>query len=326
MESEATPMSTEDIAAGVIAESDGATESVAPEISIESAPEVSTQVAPEPVKLSPAEEFLLEQGHKIKKDDGRDNWLPAKTLPGMLARYLEKHGASWATERSTLEKERDEYKQSKADMEEFARDFRGDERAFIEKLASFDPRYKTFLTPAQKVELAENADDPEPPLILDKGAEEYTKSLKELRAWDRRQAKREAVAETKAMVEPYAERARKEEFERAGRESFQKQVTAAASWPMFGALPTDGSLTEFQTEVLGVLKADTGKKMSLREAYLEVYAKKIAPDRNTMREELMKELNSAPKSTSVTKAGVESTRPVKRTTEDIAREIVGKMS
>jgi hypothetical protein len=323
MESEeTTPMSTEDIAQGVIESSEA-------EASVESAaaPEPATEVvAPEPVKLSPAEEFLLEQGHKIKKDDGRDNWLPAKTLPGMLSRYLEKHGASWATERSTLERERDEYKQSKADMEEFARDFRGDERAFIEKLASFDPRYKTFLTPAQKVELAENADDPEPPLILDKGAEEYTKSLKELRAWDRRQAKREAVAETKAMVEPYAERARKEEFERAGRESFQKQVTAAASWPMFGALPTDGSLTEFQTEVLGVLKADTGKKMSLREAYLEVYAKKIAPDRNTMREELMKELNSAPKSTSVTKAGVESTRPVKRTTEDIAREIVGKMS
>jgi hypothetical protein len=324
MESEATPMSTEDIAAGVIAESDGATESVAPEISIESAPEVSTQVAPEPVKLSPAEEFLLEQGHKIKKDDGRDNWLPAKTLPGMLSRYLEKHGASWATERSTLERERDEYKQSKADMEEFARDFRGDERAFIEKLASFDPRYKTFLTPAQKVELAENADDPEPPLVLDQGAEAYTKSLKEVRAWDRRQAKREALAEAKGMIEPYAERARKEELERAGRESFQKQVTAAASWPMFGQLPPDGSLTEFQTEVLGVLKADTGKKMSLREAYLEVYAKKIAPDRNAMREELMKELNAAPKSTSVTKAGVESTRPVKRTTEDIAREILSK--
>jgi hypothetical protein len=320
MESEPV-QSTEDIAASVIetSEREEAIESAPSESA--AAPEPATEVvAPEPVKLSPAAEFLLKQGHKAKKEDGRDNWLPVKTTEGMLERYYEQRAAAILAERTALAEERNRYK---ADLDEFHTDFRGDERAFLEKLAQHDPRYKSFLTPAEKVQIAENADDPEPGLVLDKGAEEYTKSLKELRAWDRRQAKREAVAEAKGMIEPYAKQA----AEAKDRESYQKAMSEAATWPMWGTEPPT-EMNEFRTEVLKVLQADTSKRMSFRQAYLEVESKykdkTLAEDDATRRAKWQAELNAAPKSTSVTRAGVEPTSVKRRTTEDIAREIVSK--
>jgi hypothetical protein len=324
MESEPV-QSTEDIAASVIetSEREEAIESAPSESA--AAPEPATEVvAPEPVKLSPAAEFLLKQGHKAKKEDGRDNWLPVKTTEGMLERYYEQRAAAFMAERTKIEEERNRYK---ADLDEFHTDFRGDERAFLEKLAQHDPRYKSFLTPAEKVQIAENADDPEPQLVLDKGAEAYTASLKEVRAWDRRQAKREALAETKAMVEPYKERLQREEADRSGREAYQKAMTEAATWPMWGTEPPT-EMNEFRTEVLKVLQADTSKRMSFRQAYLEVESKHkeklLAEDDATRRAKWQAELNAAPKSTSVVRAGTENTRVKPRTTEDIAREIIGK--
>src|ERR1041384_1519408 len=111
------PVTTESITANVVermeAEDSHATET--PEKRIDTTDVTVTPEKPAPpptaAELSAEAKFLLKQGHKLKKDDGRDTWLPAKTVEGMLARYVEEHKNTWTGERSTLERQAKEAQQ-----------------------------------------------------------------------------------------------------------------------------------------------------------------------------------------------------------------------
>jgi len=318
---ESAPRSTEDIAASVINESESQ-ETQASES--EASPTETQPVAQQPTQaeLSAAMQFLQKQGHKATKDDGKANWIPVKTVEGILERYADQHRAVWTGERSVLE---NQYKSAQDNLNEIIAGIKGDPKAFLETLSQHDPRYRTFLTPAEKEAIADAADDPEPQL------DGTVESLNKLRAWDRRQAKREA----EALVKPLMESAKQEQTRLAEEKSHQAirdrartQITEAESWPMFGKYDASNP-TEFQLEVLKVLQEDTDKKISLRQAYLEVKAKRLetASDPTTVRAQVLSELQTAPRSTSVPRQGPEGlAKPGRRTTEDIAREVLARES
>src|ERR1043165_2884446 len=109
---ESAPQTTESIAASVVEQAEQQSVET-PDTRINTTDvTVSEPVKAEPeVKLSPAAEFLLKQGHKLKKDDGREVWLPAKTVEGMLARYVDEHKSGWDGEKNTLASQAKEYQE-----------------------------------------------------------------------------------------------------------------------------------------------------------------------------------------------------------------------
>jgi hypothetical protein len=326
------PTDTASIAANVIqtmeAEDQQSSEAETP------APKVDTRqatVTPAPVpELSGAAKFLLEQGHKLKKDDGRDTWLPAKTVEGMLDRYVKTHRLTWDGERSTIEQRE---QQARADLAEYITAIQGDDRAFMETLAKHDQRYQKYLTPAEKEAIAAAAeDDPEPKL------DGTIESFNALRAWDRR----EVIRKAEALVKPLTDRDKeaKQDAEQAKaqetfRESARTQMAEAAAWPGFGPIATTGELTPFQGEVLAELQKDSEAAkaaqrrptMTFRQAFLEVQARHLAEasDPAKVREQVIKDMNAAPRSTSITRTGAEVKASARRTTEEIARETIARM-
>ncbi len=321
----AGPRTTADIVYQVVNEAEAKAE----------APEAAAPMTEE--ELSDAAKFIVGKGHKWgKRTDPKTglltnvdaSFLPSTTVAKMLEGYAEQRVAAQEARLTAAEKER---QRVEADLTEYINALKGDPRAFLETVAQADPRYKPFLTPqqaAQQAVAAENDPEPQPDVDLGNGRMTYSlDGLKKLREWDQRKYER-AIDQ---RMQPWAER-EKAEKDRAQQQEFQEQVRVKArsqmeeaqSWPLFGQISADGSLTPFQAEVLGILQADP--KATLATAYIKVSAKQMAADDATRRAEYAKELNSAPKSTSMSRTGVDavSTSTGKRTTHDIVREAIAK--
>jgi hypothetical protein len=257
-----------------------------------------------------ADKLLKDAGYAAKKQDGRDNWIKYSSVRKIIDNQLTKGRTADQARVTSIEQERDTYK---ADMEEFGRDVRGDPRAFLDKLARVDQRYQAFLTPppAAPGSIPAGQDDPEPAPDLDLGNGRVSYSLdglRKLREWDKRQYERAVDAKLKPFterdqqVQAQQERGR---LEQAIRTRAQDQITKAESWPLFGKYDP-ANLTEFQQAVLKELDAD--KALSFFDAYMKVATPRLATDRNAVREEVLKEINGAPKSTAVPKTGGEAPR------------------
>jgi len=312
----AGPRSTADIVSQVVADAEKPAEPAAP---------------PTQEELSEAAKYIVSKGHKWGKREGSNadlSYLPASNVAKMLEGYAEQRVAAQEARLTAAEKER---QRVEADLTEYINALKGDPRAFLETVAQADPRYRSFLTPqqaAQQAVAAENDPEPQPDVDLGNGRMTYSlDGLKKLREWDQRKYER-AIDQ---RMQPWAER-EKAEKDRAQQQEFQEQVRVKArsqmeeaqSWPLFGQISADGSLTPFQSEVLGILQADP--RATLATAYIKASASKMAADDATRRAEYAKELNSAPKSTSMARTGVDavSTSTGKRTTHDIVREAIAK--
>lgn len=337
------PQSTEQIAATVNEQLNA--EDSQPETSarvdttdLAAQPEKVVEKPPTAAEISAAAKFLSEQGHQMKKVDGRDTWLPIKTVEGMLERYVEKHRGTWTGERSTLESQAKELREH---INSLRTAVAGDPKAFLSEIAELDPRYKSFLEPQaarHEAPAAADAKMPGPDLTLSDGSKTYSlEGLQALLEWNTARVE----GRLDERLKPYAEREKAEreraqltEFQQKAHERFQSQMSEAQTWAGFGTLNPDGSLTEVQAAVLKRLQDDTAKAkaagqrptMTLREAYLEVHAEKLAADDTTKRAQWMKEMNQAPRSTSVTGSRGEVTRPSgQRTTEEITRETLERL-
>lgn len=345
---DSAPSTTSEVAERVIADFEAqdteSTTLVAPDPAKETALEAETPIepvkAPEPAKeLSEAAKFLIAQGHKLKKDDGRDVWLPAKTVEGMLERYAGQHKTGWDGARTQLERERDE---ARGYLENLKREVSGDARAYLEDLASVFPQYKQFLqpqAPAAPPAPPVSAQMPEPDLTLSDGSRTYSlDGLKTLLEWNTAQVESRLLPKVDERLKPWQEREEKAKTEAAQgqlRERHDQQMREAQSWPGFGQLPAPGQpLSDFQTEVLGELQKDTdaaraaGRRpsMTLRQAYLEVHARTLEKRANDARGVALKELNAAPKSTAVGRTGQETPRVTTGvSTRDIAERNLARL-
>jgi hypothetical protein len=333
--------STADVAANVI-DSFESVESTPVEVSdapasesveaapVESTPETSAEVAkPE---LSPAAKFLEANGHKALKVDGRPNWLPIKTVEGMLGRFVEQQQSSWHEARTTLESERNTLK---ADLDELYSDVRGEPKAFLEKLAGADPRYRAFLepqaTPAPpSVPLAAM---PDPDVQLPDGSRTYSiDGLKKLLEWNTSAVEARLLPKVDERLKPWQERDKQEQAAKAAeqathavRERTQKLIAEAQDWPGF---------KEHHNDILAALREDSAKAkaenrrptLTLEGAYRQAVMPKMSADRNKMREELLKEINSSAASTpTVPRTGGGTPKPAIVETRDIAARVMARL-
>lgn len=291
---------------------------------------------PEPAKELSAEErdaeaLLSEFGYKdARKPDGREHWMPRSKALKMIANGLRKGRDKWGTEKAPLESRVGELQ---GYLDNLAKGVSGDPRAFLSELAEIDPRYRSFLEQQaaearQETPKAEDDPEPQPDYDLGNGSRTYSvEGIRKLREWERRQLQREIDNKLK----PYAEREQREKARQAQetqlatlREKTTKAMSEAQTWPLFGQLPADGSLTPFQQEVLGALQAD--KALDLRGAYMKVALPRLMEDDTKKRERLLKEINAAPKSTAVTKGGAEIQRQTgPTTTADIAARALERL-
>lgn len=285
--------------------------------------------APSPEAMSAAMQFLHNQGHKATKVDGRQNWLPVTTVEQMLLRFLDQHRGSFDKERERWESERSTLATDAEAARQFRRMLEGDPRALLQEIGRYDPRYLTFL---QQQQIAAEEDDPEPPPDIDLGNGRRTYSLegiKKLRAWDQRRIERTI----EQRLQPFAAREQQAREQDARQrvdavlaERSQAQISRAKSWPKW---------SEFEGAILKALQEDSAeaertgaplKYASLHDAYMDVAGPHLSASASAMREQILKELNSAPRSTAVGTTGAEPTRAAGNwTTADVARETLARL-
>lgn len=348
----AAPPSTQSIAADVIEtaerEDSGGSESYAETPRIDTTNTVAETTAPKtqptPAELSAAAKFLEQQGHKLKKEDGRDVWLPAKTVEKMLDRYADTHKSTWTGEKTAIEARAKEYE---SHVQSIKAAIAGDETAFLKELASVDPRYARFLearSEAQRVPEAANDPMPQPDYDLGNGQRTYSlEGLQKRDEWLERQMLRKFEGKIEERFKPIAEREKAEQARAAQerqlgeiRERTNSQLQEAQTWPLFGPMAADGSLTEFQQAVLEELKTDSDAakasgarpKLTLEGAYIRVASKRMTEDDTAKRARLLKEIEKAPKGNPALsrQTADASAKPAgARSTADIARSVIGKL-
>jgi len=103
------------------------------------------------------------------------------------------------------------------------------------------------------------------------------------------------------------------------------QYQRARTWPKWA---------ELEGEVLKVLQEDSRQaaaagmapQLSIHDAYMQVAGPALTADHNAIRETVMKELQTAPKSTSLGHTGAEPMKaPAVMSTQDIARRAMAKL-
>lgn len=325
-ESAEPAQSTAEIATGVI-EAGEQPEQIAetPEAPVEtqaSAPPAST--------LSEAEQLLLEEGYLGEKlADGRSNKIPYPRVKAMIDKSREKVVSEWTSKYSAVEAQ---VKEAHGHLEQLRAAVLGDEEALIREFAAVNPRWQRFLEQnAEPARQEFGTDMPRPDYELPDGTRTYSLDgiQKQLIPWLTQAIKAEALKEvdSKLTARERAERD-KQSFAQRSQAERDRQMAEAQTWPMFGTLTPGQPMTPFQSEVLAELRKDSEQaerekrapRMSLRQAYLEVYARHQEP--NKVRERVLKEMQSAPKRPALGPQQTETQKPATMSTQDIARSVL----
>jgi hypothetical protein len=317
------PSSTADVAASILE----SYEEPAAETPAEPAPVEAAPASPVGVVESEVDGLLREAGYTDPREpSGREHRIPHSKVRKIIENGLKKGRTEWETTRQTIERERDEHKSQVETFRSLLSD--PDEKKFLAAIAEIDPRYARFLAPPPVPQQQPEADDPEPAPDYDLGNGQMTYSLeglRKVRAWERRQMQRELDAKLKPLTEReqrFQQEAQQREHEQQLRSRTQKELAEAQTWPMFGPLAADGTLTPYQQEVLDELKRD--KRITLRQAHLEVERRHQEPDK--VRARLLAELKQAPKSTSVSRGPTDTPRPAGPTsTADVAARVMERL-
>jgi hypothetical protein len=327
---ESAPTSTSEVATQVIdSYEQQATESAAtPDLTDTSA--APAEPEPEP---SAAAKFLMAQGHQFKKVDGRPVWLPIGTVEKMLDRYAGESSKSWETRLTEAEKKAQEaaaFKDRAAAADAYLAAIQGDETQFIRSIAEHDPRYKRFLEQqAAPTQAAPASEMPPPDIALPDGSRTYSlEGLQKLLEWNTAQVESRLLPKVDERLKPWQEQQEQVKAEKAQTALMEKtrsQIESAKAWENW---------TDYEPDVLKALQDDSAKaqaegrrpSMSLREAYLEVKASKLAAKANDARTNALAELKNAPKSTSIPRTAEVTPKPVgPRSTQDIAARTIDRL-
>lgn len=322
-ESAEPAQSTAEIAADVIEAGDQ------PEVT-ETQTEAPAETQAAAPALSEAEQLLLEEGYLGEKlADGRSNKIPYPRVKAMIDKSREKVVSEWTSKYSAVEAEA---KELRGYVEQLRAGVSGDPKAFLAELAQHDPRYRAFLEQTADAARPEfGADMPRPDYELPDGTRTYSLDgiQKQLIPWLAQAIKAETLKEmdSKLTARERAERD-KQTASQNSRAERDRQMAEAQTWPMFGTLTPGQEMTPFQSEVLAELRKDSEQaerekrvpRMTLRQAYLEVYARHQEP--NKVRERVLKEMQTAPKRPALGPQHTETAKPATQSTADIARSIL----
>ena len=309
--------------------------------SVEDAPEV-VEDAPEttevPSPAAPAEKdekdaFEKKFGIPGMSASGRENRIPYSRVKKISEKAASDAVAAKVKE---LEPQLAEFKTKVEDYEgrlakvaEFEQVMVNAPDQFLQMLSQL-PAYKPLFDALNAASTAQPgatpashplADDmPTPDQQLSDGTMVYSMDgLKALNAWNRDQARKETLAEVDKQFGPMAKewndyRVTQDRMNTVVPQ-VRQQIADARTWPLFN---------EHETEIVKALQDN--QKLSLEGAYRQIVYPKLVADRGKMREELLREVQKAPRATAVTTPASKSTASGvstgPRSTEDVIYEAI----
>jgi hypothetical protein len=304
----------------------------------EDSPAVETAPTPEDPAAPVATEDPFEKqfGISAKSVTGNENRIPYSRVKKIV-------GTAEKKARETLEKEFTpriqeyetkvkSYEQKLDRVAKFEEMMTGQPEVFLERLAEL-PVYKPFFqavealiaryqsgdagTPADTP--VEATDDmPAPNKVLPDGSAVYDMDgLRNLLSWNAKQTEDRVRKQIETSYGPIREEWETERQIRAVVPQIRAQLAEARTWPMF---------VENEEEITKVLQSNP--QATLEAAYRHVVFPKIAATRDTIRQDVLKELQSAPRATATPTA---QTKPAPKTSsgprdlEDVIREAIGQL-
>ena len=284
--------------------------------------------------------FAKEWGISPQMSSGRENRIPYSRVKTMVEKAQKKALEPVTAQLTEVQGKVSDYETRLAKVGEFEHILMNDPQKFMNILATI-PAYKPLFdilqakigeasapppTPQPVPQGSPQDEMPAPDQKLADGTLVYSMDgLKALMAWERQEAKKEAVAEISQRYQPFEEEVTRTRHERLAQEhlnqlipQIQSQIAEARTWPQFN---------DHEPAIVAALNANP--MLDLKGAYIQVVMPKLhaglAPARDKMRAELLKEIQAAP--TGPTSAPSGRSRPGaeptgRRTTEEIIAESI----
>jgi len=236
---------------------------------------------------------LLGEVDSPQRRPGRPNSIPQPRVKQMVSRARDKAAAEHVAKLKEHADKIETYEQQLQQVAQFESLMFDNPERFLDILRSM-PQYSERLTPRQQAQLQQqadpNADMPQP----DGPDGSYTlQGLQKLLEWQSAQTEQRVMKRYAPMQEQWES----QQQIAAAMPVIQNQLQDAASWELFA---------ENQDEILKVLQDDSAQaerlgrrpQLSLEAAYRKVVFPKLRANRDTMRADLLKEINQQPRSTS----------------------------
>jgi hypothetical protein len=193
-----------------------------------------------------------------------------------------------------------------------------DPKRFLEALVEADPRYAELIGPAVRggsgrgsaPTIDPGAEMPQPDVQQPDGSFAYSQAgLQKLLQWQAAQTESRLAERYKPIEETF----RAEQAVRTALPRVRQRIADAEQWPGFA----DG-----QNDIASAMLAD--KRLSLEGAYIKVVIPRLQQSRDTMRAEILAELNQRPKAVTGTapSAAPSSTPTGPRDLEDVIRDAI----
>jgi hypothetical protein len=345
---DSAPIDTASIAADVIKESEGGVSQSA--VEAEAAADAAAEAKAQAEGVDPDDFSLVPE----RDPSGRVNRIPHTRVSKMVKKAEQRVIASLAKELGISKAEAElkledltgaitergtkltGYESRLAELDAIGKIMDEDADRFIEILAQANPRYQKFLkqqaAEAKAAETPAEAQRPAPDYDLGDGRKTYSdKGLEARIAYDVNQAVTAALAKQKAEFEkefgPIKKKHEADTVAASVNQKVEAALAKAQTWPGW---------KENEKEIYEAFSAD--KSLSLYDAYVKVVpqrfkseAEKAKADEKTIearvREQVLKELNAAPTSTSTSPSkavGLKKDNEV-RDTADVAREVMREL-
>jgi hypothetical protein len=260
----------------------------------------------EPTKSAPVDDFDKRFGLTPTASSGRENRIPYTRVRKITDNAVKEARTSWEKEITTshvpvtkyqeVEKENTTYKSQLAQVAEFEKVMVNDHARFIGMLSEipgyaqilaplFNPQAQTPEAPAQAV----GDDMPQPDQKLSDGSSVYSMDgLKSLLAWQAKQVESRVTKQVEERYKPIESDFQRYQAVQAVIPKVQQQIAEARTWPLFN---------ESEDEIVQILQKNP--TMNLDAAYRTIVWPKLQASRDQMRQEILKEVKTAPRSTSV---------------------------
>lgn len=294
-------------------------------------PAESTEV-PSPAPKA-AEDFDKKYGLTPNAASGRENRIPYSRVKKISEKAVNDAKSEWTKGLETshvptekyqeVETRAKDYEARLTQVAEFERIMTEEPVRFLKTLIDKIPAYAQIFNQGQTQTPAEaqapqapvSDDMPLPDQELSDGSKVYSlEGLRTLNAWNREQARKETLAEVEKRFGPLEQDYQNYQRVQAVIPQVQAQIAEARQWPLFN---------ESEEEVVKALQANPN--WSLERAYQQVVWPKMQANRDQIRQDVLREVKQAPRSTSVqagpTKAApAPSTGP--RSMEDVIAESI----
>jgi hypothetical protein len=323
-----TPSTTADIAAQVIADSgDSAAPSAEP---VQAVPESPTTETPGAAGTTDPDDFGAIPSHETMSNGyKRENRIPHSRVKSIIDKALAKERAEWEGKVADHTTKLQVYEQERQAMAAVEQMMQTNPEVFLQTLSQINPAYGRYLGAQAGANVAQvdaAASMPQPDIALGDGSKTYSmEGLQKLLDWQAAQVEQRVTQRYQPLEQTmgqWQEAQRQQTIQASANKAVQDLLNEAASWPLFGPVDPSGKMNEVQEAVLKELQ--TNPNISFHAAYQKVALPRLQASRDQIRQEVLKEINATPRSTS---APIASTAPTTsqsgpRTTADIAAEII----